>query len=287
MKRIFTFFTIALLAFAACEPVDNQEGGDNTNGIMPGVKVNKTEMTIGSGSVMSYVTYELINPTEGMTLVATADVDWISEFDYKDMGKVKFKAEFNPMAESRVGVITLTYGESSATVTITQEGNPEPTNIFIDAPILTGHYYGSSPYWNGLYNLYLAFSDKGFSSCEAIKEHVYANMPNAYYYLVDLYIDESTHDANNPFKVPIGTYDLDKASQGWPNMFGHVYSWLQYNDAEGFSSSQTKFDEGKLIVEEGKVTLDVTMTIDGIEQNHVVVYKGDYSLIDMTGISYI
>ena len=89
-----------------------------------------------------------------------------------------------------------------------------------------------------------------------------------------------------PIIVPNGTYGFDEVSQGWPNMFGHEFSWLQQNDAYGNSGSQTLFDDGELIVEDGKVTLKVTMTVEGIEEKHTVTYEGDYELVDMTGSVY-
>ncbi|MBQ8366285.1 MAG: BACON domain-containing protein [Alistipes sp.] len=313
MKRIFTIFTIAMLALAACEPTDepgNQNGnnnqeetpggnenenpGDENSGNedtdAPGVKVTSNlNPTIGPGNVTGIISYELINPVEGMTVEATASVDWLGEFNYQNMGKISYKARRNNTPDLRAGVITITYGESSVDVNITQEGNPDPTDVDVKAPILTGHYYGADPNWDNLYNYYLAFSDKGFSSNEAIYGHDYDNVPDAYYYFVDLYVAPDKFDESNPYKVPKGTYQLDKASQGWPNMFMRVYSWMQYNNAEGYQSSSTdqvKYDEGELIVDDGKVTLNVTMTISNIEEKHTVIYEGDYTLIDMSGISY-
>lgn len=295
MKRIFAIFSIALLAFAACEGIENVNGGDNNipggDGInnKPHITIAKTEISVGSGVAMSFIRYELVNPKEGLTLEATSNVEWIGNFDYKDMGKIGFKTQSNPNVDSRVGVVTVTYGESSIDVTITQEANPQPTNITVEAPMLTGHYYGANPLWNGLYNFYLAFSDKGFSSNEAIYDHDYDNVPDAYYYFVDLYLGEfDGYIEGEPINVPNGTYQFDKASQGWPNTFVDKNSWLQYNDAGGFASSQNQieYDKGELIVEDGKVTLKITLTRSNIQEEHTVIYEGDYTLIDMSGFSY-
>lgn len=316
MKRIFTFFTIALLALAACEPVDelgntntNGTGNENTGGDNTGdentgdenngnentgneddgtPKINitsKTNPTIGPGSVVGRITYELINPVEGLTVEAKSNVEWLGEFDYKDMGKIGYKAQRNPGENLREGIITVSYGESSVDVTVTQEGNPAPTDIVIEAPILTGHYYGNV---QGLYNFYLAFSDKGMSSYEPMLGHNYFNVPNAWYYVVDLYLDQPAgNKEGEPIKVPNGTYGFDEKSQGWPNMFGHEFSWLQQNDEYGSNPPQTQFDDGELIVEDGKVTLKVTMTVSNIEEKHTVTYEGDYELIDMSNLSYM
>lgn len=292
MKKFFTLLTIVAMAFAACEPVDqpnNETPGNNENpGNVEGPQIklkSKSEMTIGCGSVMASISYELINPEEGLEVKAESSVEWLGNFDHKNMGKVSFRSQANPTENPRVGVITVSYGDSSVEVTITQEGNPLPTEIDIEVPELTGHYYGLI---EGLYNFYLVFTDKGMSSYEAIYGINYFNVADAYYYVVDLYLDKPKETADGePIIVPNGTYGFDKASQGWPNMFGHEFSWLQYNDASGFSLSQTQFDNGELLVEDGKVTLTVTMTVNGLEESHTVVYEGDYELIDMTSLSYM
>ena len=291
MKRIFAIFSIALLAFAACEGTEdtNVNGGDNNlpndnDNNKPHITISKTEISVGSGVAMGFIRYELVNPEEGLTVDATADVNWITDVDFKNMGKIGFKTQSNPDADSRVGVITVTYGETSIDVTITQEGSPQPVNITVEAPMLTGHYYGLQ---GGLYNFYLAFTDKGMSAYEPLPNHNYFNVPNAWYYIVDLYLDKPAENKEGePIIVPNGTYGFDEVSQGWPNMFGHEFSWLQQNDAYGNSGSQTLFDDGELVVEDGKVTLTVKMTIKGTEETHTVTYEGDYELVDMTGIKY-
>ena len=308
MKRIFTIFTIAMLALAACEPVDEggntngngnentegeNNGNDNTGGEnggneddgTPKIKItSKVNTTIGPGSVVGRISYELINPVEGLTVEAKSNVEWLGEFDYKDMGKIGYKAQKNPSENPRNGVISVSYGESSVDISITQEGNPAPTDKVVEAPILTGHYYGNV---QGLYNFYLVFTDKGMSLYEPRPNHNYFNVPNAWYYNIDLYLDKPAENKEGePIIVPNGTYGFDEVSQGWPNMFGHEFSWLQQNDAYGNSGSQTLFDDGELIVEDGKVTLKVTMTVEGIEEKHTVTYEGDYELVDMTGIVY-
>lgn len=308
MKRIFTIFTIAMLALAACEPVDEggntngngnentegeNNGNDNTGGEnggneddgTPKIKItSKVNTTIGPGSVVGRISYELINPVEGLTVEAKSNVEWLGEFDYKDMGKIGYKAQKNPSENPRNGVISVSYGESSVDISITQEGNPAPTDKVVEAPILTGHYYGNV---QGLYNFYLVFTDKGMSLYEPLPNHNYFNVPNAWYYNIDLYLDKPAENKEGePIIVPNGTYGFDEVSQGWPNMFGHEFSWLQQNDAYGNSGSQTLFDDGELIVEDGKVTLKVTMTVEGIEEKHTVTYEGDYELVDMTGIVY-
>lgn len=284
MRKFFAIFTIVVVALAACEPIDDPAQGNENQDGKPGITLkSEAEISIGSGSTMGFISYSLVNPSEEYTVEATADVEWLNEFSYKDMGKVGYHADRNPNLESRTGVITITYAEQSVEVTIIQQGNPEPTNIEVAAPILTGHYYGNV---QGLYNFYLVFSDKGMSSYEPVMYHNYFNVANAYYYVVDLYL--TTPASNAECTVPYGTYGFDRNSNGWPDQFGHEFSWLQINDESGFSMSQTQFETGELKVEEGKVTLTITLINSNAEdETHTVTYDGDYSLVDMTGLSYM
>lgn len=284
MKKFFAILAVVALAFAACEPTDDQPQNNVTQGDEPGITLkSESTITINSGNTMGIISYTLVNPSEEYTVEATADVEWLNGFSYKDMGKISYRADRNPNLESRVGVITITYAEQSVEVTITQQGNPEPTNIVVEAPELTGHYYGAV---QGLYNYYLVFTDKGMSSYEPIQYHNYFNVPDAYYYVIDLYL--TTPTSNAKCTVPNGVYGFDRASQGWPDQFGHEFSWLQVNDAAGFPSSQTLFETGELKVEDGKITLTVVLYNENSEEEtHTVIYEGDYSLVDMTGISYM
>jgi hypothetical protein len=61
-------------------------------------------------------------------------------------------------------------------------------------------------------------------------------------------------------------------------------SWLQKNDENGFTSSQSKFEDGNLVVEDGKMTLVVDLFANDQLETHTVTYEGDYSLIDMTTV---
>lgn len=66
------------------------------------------------------ITYEIKNSVEGVALEAQPDVEWLSIFSTAQEGKVLFAAEVNTTAESRTGIITLTYGAAEAYVRITQ-----------------------------------------------------------------------------------------------------------------------------------------------------------------------
>lgn len=264
MKKIFSILTLVSLLFAACEP-------STTDDASSAIKLtSKDVLNIGCGSSMAYITYEIITPVEGKKVEATANVEWIGGFDYKQMGKILFNVERNPEELGRSAEIVVTYDNSSIKVIINQAGNPAPTKKVVEMPHLMGSYYGIQ---SGLYNYYLVFTD-------IAKDNNYKT-PSAKYYFVDLYLMATPEDMSN-ITVPYGTYEFDIRNSGIPGTFTETYSWYQINDMNGeaSSSNQISYQSGKLIIEEGKVTLDIALTIDGVVENHIVVYEGEYSLLN-------
>lgn len=85
----------------------------------------------GNGSF----TYKLINPKDGVQLNATTEADWITIVTVGD-GKVTYTVAANESEVAREDVITLTYGDLTEDVTITQAGKPaeggaEPIDVTI------------------------------------------------------------------------------------------------------------------------------------------------------------
>ena len=81
----------------------------------------------GNGSF----TYELKNPKDGISLTATAGANWITGVLVGDE-EVTYTVTANESEEAREAVITLTYGDLTETVTISQAGKPAeggPTEV--------------------------------------------------------------------------------------------------------------------------------------------------------------
>lgn len=266
MKKLLSILALVSLIVTACEPAGNEAKNS-------AIKLTTdAEVNISSGSAMGIIKYDLVTPIEGAKVEATADVEWINNFGYKEMGKITYSVEQNPDETPRTGIITVTYDSSSFQVTINQAGNPAPINKTITDFKLYGKYYGIQ---SGLYNYYLIFSDFGLDS-----NNMYS-VPEARYYFVDLFLNEAPADLNN-VTIPVGTYDFDKTNSGFAGTFTDTYSWYQINDAGGSapSESQISYESGKLTVEEGKVTLEVTLFIGDVQEKHTVVYEGDYSFLN-------
>ena len=276
MKKILSFFAIAAMLFTACEkPVD-----ENTSESTEQIKlISENVVKVGSGSAMGLIQYEILEMIEGAEVKAEADVNWISNFDLRNQGKIQFTTEKNPDGEPREGNIIITYDKSTLNVKIIQALSETPTNKEIKSPLLQGKYYGSYSGSSGLHNYYFALTDLGMDASNMF------DTPNAYYYFVDLYLDVEPNDMSH-IQVPVGVYEFDVNNTPAANLFKDQFSWYQVNDDNGLDTCQTHYESGKLTVEEDKVTLEITMTIDNIQETHKVVYEGAYSLLDCRNETY-
>jgi hypothetical protein len=278
MKNILSFFAIAALLFTACEKpetgnTDDPQGSEQIRLISSDV------INVGDSNAMGLIQYEILEMITGAEIKAEADVEWIGNFNYNQQGKIQFNVEKNPDAEKREGNITITYDKSTLNVKVIQALSENPTNKEIKSPLLQGKYYGSYSGSNGLHNYYLAFTDLGMDA----SNNFYT--PNAYYYFVDLYLDVDPNNMSH-IQVPVGVYEFDVNNTPAANLFKDQFSWYQVNDESGTPASQTHYESGKLTVEEDKVTLEITLQIDYVQENHKVVYEGDWSLLDCTNEVY-
>ena len=111
-----------------------QKGGD--------INLDKTSVTLDYAASSSLFGYTIHNPQSGYTLVAKADSDWI--IDLKDSGSsISFSVKENNSGASRTGKITVTYGDVSKELTITQS-YAAPSIIL--APAFGSHDYVSGTY---------------------------------------------------------------------------------------------------------------------------------------------
>lgn len=269
MKNILSLFSIVALLFAACEPANDPSTGKETEQIK---LTSDATINVSSSSAMAFLSYQILEIVDGAEVKAEADVNWITNFDYKQQGKIQFTVEKNPDAEVREGTITVSYDKSKFEVKVIQALSEAPTNMEIKAELLQGKYYGIV---QGMYNYYILFTDLGMDSNNNFMT------PNAYYYFVDLYLLTDPEDMSN-IVIPNGEYEYDVTNSGYANTFMESFSWFQTNDESGWPMSQAHYEKGKLIVEDGKITLDVTFQVDNVQVNHKVVYEGDYALLDCT-----
>ena len=245
---------------------ENVEKPSTNNGVI--IITSDDEITVSNGSSMKYISYSLKNKVEGLSVKASADVEWIHSFNYSNAGRIGFTVEASNLFSERIGIITVTYGEDSATVTVIQTGKVHPQEIEISAAYLLGHYYGN--YSNSSYCYYIALSDSNYGANNSLNT-------GGWRYFIDLYSSERPTDYNN-IRIPNGTYTFDPKNNGRAGTFLESYSIYKEYSANGVETNQRIYADGTLTVTDDLVKLEVIFT-DGTEM-HVVTYSGDYTIID-------
>ncbi len=260
-------FALCALVVTACEPI-NSGGDDNTTSAALTI-TSKTEISVGSGSVMGNITYTLDDPVMGASVEVTSDKEWVHSFDYSQMGKIAYKVDANQTYDERHANITVSYdGKEVATLTLKQAGKERPEEVNIDAPYLLGHYYGDYAGYN--YNYYLVLSESNYDANGSF----YAE---GYKYFLDIYSEERPEDYNN-IRVPNGVYTFNINNDGKAGTFLESFSIYKEYDSSGMEVAEHAFSEGVLTITDDLVKLEVTFADDN--KIHVVTFDGDYAMQD-------
>lgn len=129
MKRYLTLLAMAAVAFMACDP--EQHTPEPQPEPKPEVKPVVFELTsdaaisFGAEGGNGTITYTLENPVEGVEVTATCEAEWVSDLTAGE--NVTFTVPANESTENRNATITVSYGEISHEVAVSQEGRiPDP-----------------------------------------------------------------------------------------------------------------------------------------------------------------
>lgn len=261
MKRLFMILTLFAFVATACS-----ESPETNPTPTPTITLGKDNISVGSGNGISSISYSIDNPVEGLTVEATADVDWIHSFTYTDT-KISFSINATDLYEERIGTITVTYGEASDSVTVTQAGKVAAKEIEVPAPYLIGEYYGD--YAGANYNYYIAFSSSDYDA----NNPLYAP---GWKYFLDIYASELPADYNN-IRIPNGVYTLTANGGVANSLFGKFSIYKEY-DSSGFEIDEKVYEEATLTVTDDMVKLEVVF--DDSNDKYIVTYSGDYTILD-------
>ena len=88
--------------------------------LIPELSVTTSEVEVAAAGGNAEIEYKVFNPKDGVSVVASANADWISEFTYSD-GIVGFTVGENTTEQSREAEVTLSYeGAESVTAIVVQ-----------------------------------------------------------------------------------------------------------------------------------------------------------------------
>ena len=121
MKRLFALVGIIALLTASCEKISTEVNEPQPGTPAPKLSVDiEGIITMGAEGGDVEINYTIIDPMEGLTLEATSTNDWIGDITVGE--SVTLFVDVNHSTQSRVGMVTLSYGMESITVGIQQEG---------------------------------------------------------------------------------------------------------------------------------------------------------------------
>ena len=203
------------------------------------------------------------NPTDYIYVKTNAD--WIYSIDTNKAGVVTLGVSTNTTKAMRETEVTVGYGTASFKILLTQRGDGDAN---FKASIMGGEYLGDvlTP---GAGNYWFWLSDRGFDQDGKA-------YPSATYYRIDAYgVPYNGYD--NLVPIANGTYTYDPENTYDVGTFTAEYSghWVTNTDGKR-EGAITAFDSGTLVVENGKITLDVVIA----GEKHHVEYVGNTTLPD-------
>ncbi len=139
MKRFLTFLiAAAALVAGGCSDSDTD---DNTppEAPAPVIKlpssVASTSISVSPEGGTSQIEYEIENPVEGETIVASTPDAWVHSFDYSKEGEVGFTVDPSK-GETRIANITLNYKGAEKKVVTVMQPAPEVAQLTFDIKVL-------------------------------------------------------------------------------------------------------------------------------------------------------
>lgn len=127
LRRLYALLALVAVLFASCgEPVN-----ETPQPTAPHLLVDiEGIISIDAEGGEVEINYTIENPVEGLALEATSASDWIGDIAVGE--SVSLFVDVNHTTQSRVGMVTLTYGQESVTVGIQQEGATSGSEILFE-----------------------------------------------------------------------------------------------------------------------------------------------------------
>ena len=255
MKKLFLILTAGLFALAACEPTttpDGPQGGnEEKKGTLTVVEKNIDVAFYGGEGVINY---RLTDAAEGAQPTVEVNQEWVSNITVADV--ITFNVAINCTEEKRAAIITVSYGEQSQQVFVSQAAGYE-IDVEFTATAINGEYYGTN--YSPDPNYFVILSKNGTTG--------FQDLYLDHYYRLDIF---SKTPAGDTIILPEGVYTFDYLDQGYGDTFGNSYSAYLETFEDG-SYKELLYDDGVIIVKDN--TIEAIFKFTNGEVHHVV-YKG-------------
>ena len=127
LRRLYALLALVPVLFASC----GESVNETPQPTAPHLSVDiEGIISIDAEGGEVEINYTIENPVEGLVLEATSASDWIGDITIDE--SVTLFVDVNHTTQSRVGMVTLTYGEESVTVGIQQEGATSGSEILFE-----------------------------------------------------------------------------------------------------------------------------------------------------------
>ncbi len=256
MKKIFLLLATALVAFVACEPVE--QPNDEVKGTLA-VTEQSVEMAFYGGE--GVINYTITGGKADAQPTVTANTEWVNNITVGE--NIKFNVDFNNTEEQRVATVTVAYGEQSFDVFVRQAEGMIPDVEFV-ATALNGEYFGTA--YSQDPNYFIILSKNGTTG--------WSDLYLDTYYRFDIYSKIYPDASATTTVLPHGVYAYDYLNSDIGNTFNSFYS-VRFETFEDGTYKETKIEDGVVIVTENKIEAILKMA-DG--KVHRVVYEGSLEL---------
>lgn len=200
MKRFFALFLSVGMIFSYACSEKNEEPVEPAAPLFNLTSEAAMEFTADGGA--GEITYSLENPVSGTNVTATSKADWITDITVGET--ITFTVAPNEDYDERAENITVSYGDISHTVSISQQGKEWDGNVDLTLEYMWCQYF-DTVYSDGETLVYwIALSDQPMT----MEDDNIENAEGSIYYQLPIQ-SKVTGEAGN-WTIPNGTYSMDK-----------------------------------------------------------------------------
>lgn len=252
LNKLFYLLVAVSAIFVSC----NNDNGTDTPKFKGTLEVTEKTVDIKFFGGEGVINYTITDGPADAVPTATSNREWVHDITVGE--SIKFNVDLNPIEESRVANVTVTYGEQTFEVFVRQDAGYE-IDVEFTAGALNG--FGSN---NSNMPYYFAILSKNGTTGT-----------------LDLYLDtyyrlemHHTTPAGDPAILPQGVYEFDVYGVGDRISFGGSAT-IRFQTFENGSYTDDYFKDGVVIVTENKVEAILVLET---EEVHHVVYEGSLEL---------